>query len=453
MTAPSPTRDRARRLLLLQLLLWPALLVGAELGHRGWLAATGDAYEAEAAAEELRRVVGAMTSDLQDPGGRRGAAAPGDPGESTLQHPYTGFGPSYLFEEHAREMRRAREGLGAADEYRILLLGGSVAAGFGDPKSAGAREFERVLKTHPDFADRPVYFLRQGIASYKQPQQLLLTAYLLASGVEPHAVVNLDGFNEVALALGNAEADVHPGFPAHSKWAHLVGASGLELGALAEHVGRIQAVRARARRLVARVLDHGFERSSLVGRFALARLRRHQREYQRASEAYVAAVAAQAPSAALHGPRISDEVAEDLLPAAVSIWEQSSRSLDALCRGRGIAYLHVLQPTLHDEGSKTPTPDEVRTGRARRTWLEGAGQGYPLLREAGERLRADGIAFCDASGAFRDVAETLYYDACHFNQRGNAILGRAVGEAFLAAFAGEAPGGRAAGPIQGGAGE
>jgi len=447
----SPSRGRLRRLLLIQLFLWPALAVGAELAHRGWLAVSGEAYDAEATAEELRRVAGAMTSDLQDPGGQGAAAA--DAGESTNQHPYTGFGPSYLFEEHAREMRRAREGLGEENEYRILLLGGSVAAGFGDPKSAGAREFERVLKTHPAFADRPIYFLRQGIASYKQPQQLLLTAYLLASGIEPHAVVNLDGFNEVALALGNAEADVHPGFPAHSKWTHLAGASGLEVGALAEHVGRIQNVRAEARRLVGRVLDNGLERSSLLGRFALARLRRHQREYQSASEAYVSAVAAQAPSAALHGPRISAELAEHLLPAAVSIWEESSRSLDALCRGRGIAYFHALQPTLHDAGSKTPTPDEVRTGRAKRTWLEGAGEGYPLLREAGGRLAADGIAFCDASGVFRDVEETLYYDACHFNQRGNAILGQALGAAFLEAFFGAATDPGALDPIEGASGD
>src|SRR5690606_30828242 len=97
-------------------------------------------------------------------------------------------------------------------------------------------------------------------------------------------------------------------------------------------------------------------------------------------------------------------------------------SLAAICADRDIPYIHVLQPTLHDAGSKPLTAGEVATGAAVRHWREGTRAGYPLLRAAGEELAARGVHFYDASRIFADVEETLYYDACHFNERGSSLL-------------------------------
>ncbi|MEO0653147.1 MAG: hypothetical protein AAFZ65_20895 [Planctomycetota bacterium] len=63
-------------------------------------------------------------------------------------------------------------------------------------------------------------------------------------------------------------------------------------------------------------------------------------------------------------------------------------------------------------------------------WLRGVVEGYPRLREAGAALAAEGIAFFDASRVFAEVQETLYFDSCHFDARGNQILAQAIG-AFL----------------------
>jgi hypothetical protein len=103
----------------------------------------------------------------------------------------------------------------------------------------------------------------------------------------------------------------------------------------------------------------------------------------------------------------------------------------AICAARSIDYLHVLQPTLHDEGAKPPTSEELKKGAISKTWLAGVREGYPRLRDAGTELRAAGIAFLDASRIFRDVRETLYYDACHFSRRGCEILCDAVVAALL----------------------
>ena len=55
-----------------------------------------------------------------------------------------------------------------------------------------------------------------------------------------------------------------------------------------------------------------------------------------------------------------------------------------------------------------------------------------MLREECARLREDGVNFFDASHTFIDFDKTLYVDACHFNRVGYIILGKLVGEAFLA---------------------
>ncbi len=137
----------------------------------------------------------------------------------------------------------------------------------------------------------------------------------------------------------------------------------------------------------------------------------------------------------LLGPRFEGEGPE-AIELAVELWREASQDIAALCARRGIAYLHVLQPTLHDPGAKRVSEDEIRTGGAAFEWIQGVRQGYPRLRAAGEALRAQGFPFWDASRLFAEVEETLYYDACHFNRKGNQILAMAVADAFLGSLAG-----------------
>jgi hypothetical protein len=96
-----------------------------------------------------------------------------------------------------------------------------------------------------------------------------------------------------------------------------------------------------------------------------------------------------------------------------------------------MTYLHVLQPTLHDQGSKPLTPQEIAGDNAHESWKEACRQGYPLLRAAGERLKAMHVNFLDASMLFKDVQESLYFDACHFRVAGNVMLAELIAPEFL----------------------
>jgi lysophospholipase L1-like esterase len=108
--------------------------------------------------------------------------------------------------------------------------------------------------------------------------------------------------------------------------------------------------------------------------------------------------------------------------------------LDSICRGRSIPFLHVLQPTLHDPGSKVATAEEIEKGTLHPRWHEGVVLGYPMLRQAGAELAREGVPFLDLSMLFSDRTDTIYFDGCHFGQKGNELLARRIAAAILETY-------------------
>jgi hypothetical protein len=86
----------------------------------------------------------------------------------------------------------------------------------------------------------------------------------------------------------------------------------------------------------------------------------------------------------------------------------------AMCRARGIVYIHVLQPTLWDRNSKPLTAHERELDAREIGWTTPVRTGYPELRKRGAQLREKGVEFLDGSQAFACVQDELYYDHCHF---------------------------------------
>ncbi|MFT5152347.1 MAG: hypothetical protein ACI841_002345, partial [Planctomycetota bacterium] len=115
---------------------------------------------------------------------------------------------------------------------------------------------------------------------------------------------------------------------------------------------------------------------------------------------------------------------------SVSCWYQSSLSLWAICNERDIPYMHGLQPTLLDQGSK-PLTEEERQLQPSKHWDKGVQLGYGRLRAAGARLADQGVDFVDFSGCFQDVQQGLYFDSCHFIPEGCEILSGKIAAAFL----------------------
>lgn len=429
---PSARRPRWFRLLI-SLAATVAAIGLAEFTYRGWLRLRGEPYSAWRTEESMREVLRVIESGIPGaPDPSEPASGPAvEPGRGAIAagaldipHPYFGF-----------EFVANVAGVGetaryfASDEaeraYDVLILGGSVAAILVE---WGSAEIEARLAEQPQFSGRPIRVHGQGHGAFKQPQQVAVLSFLLSLGFRPDAVVNVDGFNEVALTMENASHGANPIFPVFTQWSPLVSTGKTEREA---HAFR-EAARARriaARSLFERAVRWHWTASAIGGRFAKSRLQAMLDARTEDTRRFFAGLAAEGNDPATHGPPF-DAAPEKVVELSVRAWVEGSRTLRAICEARGIRYVHVLQPTLLDPNSKVLTEEEIRAGGAPATYAKGVRFGYGRLREEGERLRAAGECFVDATGLFRDVAGRVYADHCHFNGDGNRMLARTVAAAF-----------------------
>jgi hypothetical protein len=257
----------------------------------------------------------------------------------------------------------------------------------------------------------------------------MMVAYFFDLGFAPDAVVNLDGFNEAAYAWSNIQTGANPAYPDFGIWAHTV-QGGVSDRRDMDTLLDIRMMQREIESIATFALRYRIYASSLLGRLTLQRLTwRGARAVERRNE-YVARLASD-PATTMRGPRVEGKPA-NAFDAAVRTWKESSRSLQALCGARSIYYLHVLQPTLHDVGSKTPTESERAEQGRYSQFSEGVHALYPRFKTAGEELRVEGVNFHDGSMTFAAVSEQIYYDHCHFDRLGNEMLGGRIADAFLA---------------------
>ena len=97
-----------------------------------------------------------------------------------------------------------------SDQFVIGIFGGSVGLWF---CQVGVDRLLEGLTQHPFFQDRQVIPLCFSHEGYKQPQEALVLAFFLSIGQQFDMVVNIDGFNDVALANFNNERGLDISMP------------------------------------------------------------------------------------------------------------------------------------------------------------------------------------------------------------------------------------------------
>ena len=339
-------------------------------------------------------------------------------------HPYLGFAPrppgasgAAAFGFTAPEPLQRR----APDRVIVAVVGGSAAHLFAEQ---GLRALGAKLTKLPAFAGRTVVPLNLAVGGYKQPQQLMTVAYLLALGGEVDVVINLDGFNDVTMhPTENAPAGVPLAYP--RRWDQRV--EGLfQGGALRLMLQRVDLERRRAE-LASTFSVFPLRVSTAANAVYLALDRRLERG-QGATDAALVTVPAGAAPAGKRPASDEDHVYEEL----AALWQRSSLQLARLVEAGGARYYHFLQPNQYVPGSKPMGAAEravsIADGHRYRRAVE---LGYPRLRRAGAALAGEGVRFADLSGAFVDHPEPIYFDSCcHVNERGNAILAELMFDAI-----------------------
>lgn len=420
---------RTRRALRLGVRVAVALVVGGaalEVGYRVLSRAQGAPYDAEATAREIRRRVHDINQPIPD----------GDDGGEVLREnaaavasPYWGFEVPEHFERIPAQVARYR-GHDPDETLVVLIVGGSLA---GMMYGAGQERLVELLEQDARLGGREVEIVNHGRGANKQPQQLNLVAYLIAVGLEFDAVLNVDGFNEVALGRDNAGHGIEPLLPHWPRWAPLVG-----VGAGDEELARIEreirATQESSLAIAQRALGWNAHHSAVLGRLVTRRLRGNRSRWTELQEAYRRRLRETEGSEPVAGPRFEADL-EPALRYVARAWADCSRTLRGVCEAHDAAYLHVLQPTMFDPGARPRPLDEQSIGTAQEAWIEGVRVGYPHLHEQGRALADEGLPFLDAGGVFDGVTDPVYIDVCHLGERGNRVLAEAIAPLLADALA------------------
>jgi hypothetical protein len=309
----------------------------------------------------------------------------------------------------------------APNHYNVLILGGSLAY----YTSARAGDVLRsALSRLPALKGKTIEISTAALGGYKEPQQLLTVAYLLSLGAHFDLIVNLDGFNDIALSPTEQRAnDVFPFYP--REWNFFT--SEMSDSHRLQQLGALVAARERRRFWAALISESWIRHSSTATvlwklydrRLAADIIRKH-------SEVEASGVG---HSYLRQGPERHYQSDDAMYNDLAEVWKRSSLQIHHLAIAAGARYVHILQPNQYDLGAKPISPAEraiaVNEHSPYRIHVE---RGYDYLRRAGRQLAQSGVAFHDLTQIFRNEKQVLYEDdCCHLNLEGSRRLAAAIG--------------------------
>ncbi len=318
----------------------------------------------------------------------------------------------------------------------IAVLGGSFAAEFG---VVSGDQFIEYLKSHPQFNGQKIKLVRLGMAGFKQPQQLMVLNYMFALGAEYDYVINLDGFNEGVLP---ATDNVHFGMSiAHPRgWnARLQDVVDPQLTSVSYQLHKIRAQR--------QLLAKGIQNSWLKGIYLRQLIWKLRDEVlKRSLIQYGSEIKDhkfnEGQQFAVSGPKNSHANDEELYANMGDLWRNCSRQMHLLCDGKGIRYLHFLQPNQYLPNSKKLTEFERKNAFANedhefKLTVEAC---YPVLQERGKELINMGVDFVDLTQIYHDDDRTIYRDwCCHVNKTGYDLIAQAIAQKIIKTIPAEIP--------------
>ncbi|MGH9257443.1 MAG: hypothetical protein ACRD3C_23015 [Vicinamibacterales bacterium] len=327
---------------------------------------------------------------------------------------------------HDYPFRKTRD-----DQFLVGIFGGSVGLWF---CHVGATRMIADLKQSNPFRNRDVIPLCFSHEGYKQPQQLLVLSYFLSLGQQFDLVVNIDGFNEVALSAMNSAKGVDISMPSPMHLDPLVNL--IDQATLTPEklylLADINRDKETLNGLVATIGRNRFASAN----FVLERL------YERTSRRYVselgrfASLRSNPASASLvevTPPVVPRDAAATYEDAATN-WATSSIMMSELLSSRGVPYFHVLQPNQYFTQRRF-SDDEARVAiNGESPFKESVEQGYPALVRAAKMLKPP-LHYLSAVELFDDAPEPVYMDdCCHYTLAGNRRLGSFIAESILKAL-------------------
>jgi hypothetical protein len=342
-------------------------------------------------------------------------------------HPYLGFvrdprkttNTSYLGFPQKNDDPLVRKN---RNTVTVAVFGGSFAQGISE---SGESVMESTLRDHGINAR----ILTVAMGGYKQPQQLLALAYLLSHGAQIDVVVNIDGFNEVALPEAeNIPMGVNPFYPRawYTRTLRLLDQVTLR------RIGHVSVLQDNRRRWAMILSD--------MPKFSIIRnlvWRAYDTLLERRIVDIVDQIRRSQPQTAKRfltaGPDLGINEETALYQEIADHWKSCSLLMKAMCDSQGIAYIHILQPNQYFEAGRILTEIEKENAfQEDSPYRPGVVKGYPSLLAVKNDLIDGGVNFHDLTTIYYDNPQPIYQDACcHPNRLGYEIVAEHVAQTIV----------------------
>jgi hypothetical protein len=312
----------------------------------------------------------------------------------------------------------------------IGVFGGSVAQWFA---LQGAEHLKKELQAHPYFRDRDIVVLNYAQGGFKQPQQVQALSYFLTLGQEFDIVVNIDGFNEIALSHINHIRKVDTSMPGAQQLLPLLGLMARS-GTNMEMIHKLLELRQSELDLIR--LERWRSSTDSAGMHLLLSLlyARAQNQYPSEQQALASLSDSLERTGLVHLSVLPDTFSlPESTGRAMNFWLGAAVTMQGICNANGIPYLEVIQPNQYF--SKKPFSAEERelAINADSPYKEPIESGYEKIPEMVNRMRQNDVNVVSAVDIFDDVVEPVYSDSCcHYNQTGNEMLAEVVAESIAA---------------------
>ncbi|MGL4504016.1 MAG: hypothetical protein ACRCU2_33445, partial [Planktothrix sp.] len=318
----------------------------------------------------------------------------------------------------------------------IGVFGGSVASNFSMYEIENQVLSKTLKEKIPELANKEIIILPFALGGYKQPQQLLILNYILSLGQEFDFVINIDGFNEVALSNLNYQENIALSMPSVQHLLPLrdVASNNLgpdELSAIASIVENREQLRKGQEKLQQSKLASTYLFRVVSTQAAAKNYQDNLMKFER-----IRGQKAQNPQQdfilKIENARESMD-GETAFNRMAELWGNSSRLMKQSLAAQNSLYFHFIQPNQYYPTGRSFSEEERRLAIIDNHPYEvGVQKGYPVLFQKVEQLQGENIPVFNAVEIFDNVNELVYIDSCcHYNQAGNQVFATYIADSIV----------------------
>ena len=320
------------------------------------------------------------------------------------------------------------------NQFVIGIFGGSVASDFSIFQVQN-KILPEYLKQVPGLQDKEFVILSFATGGYKQPQQLLILNYFLALGQELDLVVNIDGFNEVALSNLNNKNQINLAMPSIQHISPLT--------SLANNSLSIEAMQATIRIKENKTrINEGLESlqhcslaacdaltsvyvQNLVNNYRKDVIAFEKERSKKQQDEEGSVIFINKNKSILEDSAAFEQMAWN--------WAKSSIFMHKILSASNVPYFQVLQPNQYYQTKRVFGEAEKRIAFNKETpYAKAVELGYPAILGKFPNLQKNNINILNGVKVFDKTKDAVYVDSCcHYNQAGEVIFSNYVGSSIL----------------------